>query len=192
MTDERPAPLPRLLWDDEWEAPPSNRRRFRFVAAFMGIALAVTCVALLRNRVQLWYPNDDRVWVPIASVPSAMPPDTIHRAERVTPTGRSLDDLSEPNDVPASPPPRRRPSPQMAARPNRGAGYLSINSSPWAELSVDGHVVGNTPQVRIRVTPGRHRLLLVRKGFQTHSAWVTVAAGGTVRLTDITLESVAQ
>ena len=65
--------------------------------------------------------------------------------------------------------------------------YLSINSSPWAQLSVDGRVVGSTPQVRVRVTPGRHHLLLVREGFQTHSAWVTVPAGGTVRLTDITL-----
>jgi len=47
--------------------------------------------------------------------------------------------------------------------------------------------VGTTPQVKIRVTAGRHLLVLVREGFQTHTAWVTVPAGGTVRLTDITL-----
>jgi hypothetical protein len=71
-------------------------------------------------------------------------------------------------------------------------GYLSINSSPWAELSLDGHVVGNTPQVKIRVTPGRHHVQLARDGFQTHSAWVNVPAGGTMRLTGITLAAVTR
>jgi hypothetical protein len=71
-------------------------------------------------------------------------------------------------------------------------GYLSINSNPWAELSLDGHVVGNTPQVKIRVTPGRHHVQLVRDGFQTHSAWVNVPAGGTLRLTGITLAAEAR
>ena len=37
------------------------------------------------------------------------------------------------------------------------------------------------------MTAGRHHLMLVREGFRTHTAWVTVPAGGTVRLTDITL-----
>src|SRR2546426_1743795 len=113
-----------------------------------------------------------------------MPPDSGLRAERVAGTVRR-DDLSEPNEILESPPPRPRPTPHIVERAapaaNRRAAYLSINSSPWAELSVDGHVVGSTPQVRIRVTPGRHHLLLVREGFRTHSAWVTVPTGGTVR-----------
>jgi len=90
------------------------------------------------------------------------------------------------------PPPPRRP--EQRRRPQRSvglAGYLSVNSSPWAELSVDGRVAGSTPQVRVRVTPGRHHLLLVREGFKPHSAWVDVAAGGTVRITNITLEKLA-
>jgi len=57
---------------------------------------------------------------------------------------------------------------------------------------VDGRVVGSTPQIRVRVTPGRHHLLLVREGFKTQSAWVDVVAGGTVRITNITLEKDAQ
>jgi len=52
--------------------------------------------------------------------------------------------------------------------------------------------MGSTPQIRIRVTPGRHHLILMRAGFQPHSAWVTVPAGGTVRLTDITLAAVTR
>jgi hypothetical protein len=56
---------------------------------------------------------------------------------------------------------------------------------------VDGHVVGNTPQLRIRVTAGRHRLVLARDGFATHRTWVTVAPGATVRITDIALQRIA-
>jgi PEGA domain-containing protein len=145
------------------------------VVAGIGIALIVTCVALLIGR--LWESNSKRVWEPIAAAPSAI------AAEPAKPT-----------PPPPPPTPRRAPPPRSRAAPtaNRAAGYLSVNSSPWSELSVDGHVVGSTPQVRIRVTPGRHHLLLVRDGFQTHSAWVIVPAGGTVRLTDITLPAVTR
>jgi len=162
-------PLPRIL-DDVWEPPPSQKRRPRAVAACIGIGLILT-LALLGSRARLWEPGDERVWVPIAAVPARITPDTEFRAAPPTPN-------------PPEPPMVQRPAARAATRP---AGYLSINSSPWAELSVDGHVVGSTPQVRIRVTSGRHHLLLVRAGFQPHSAWVTVPAGATVRLTDITL-----
>jgi len=158
MTDKR-QPLPRVL-DDVWEPPQSNGgRRRAVVATFIGMALIVTCVGLLSSLERMSRPDDQRVWGPIAPVPSERLPDTVVRAEQ---------------------------------RPRRLVGYLSINSSPWAELSVDGHAVGSTPQVRIRVTPGRHHLLLVREGFQTHSAWVNVLAGGTVRLTDITLAGITR
>ena len=208
MTNDRqlnepvPAPPIPLLLDDEWEPPPRNRGRVAVIGTLIGIALMVTSVELLRSRARMWEPDDSRVWVPPpppsppppAPPPTAMSPETGRRAERVVGT-LSHFDASEPNEVlesPPPPPPRRRPTPRIVERPNRAAGYLSINSSPWAELSVDGHVVGSTPQVRVRVTPGRHHLLLLREGFQTHSAWVTVPAGGTVRLTDITLAGITR
>jgi PEGA domain-containing protein len=171
-------PLPRIL-DDDWEAPPRSRGRGRVVviAAFTGVALIVSCVALLKSRERTSEPGDKGSWVP----------------ERVTGTLSHVDQ-SEPTGVFEAPPlplplppPQRRPTRRVVARPTPPASYLSINSSPWAQLSVDGRVVGTTPQVKIRVTPGRHHLLLVREGFQTHSAWVDVVAGSTVRITDITL-----
>ncbi len=156
------------------------------VAVCIGMVLIVSCVAFLRSRVRTLEPDDERAWVPIAPAPSGLAQDTGGelRAESVRPPRLSRDDLWEPNEILVPPPARRRPA--------LAAGYLSINSTPWAKLWVDGHVVGNTPQVRIRVTSGRHLLVLARNGFQTHSAWVTVPAGGTVRLTDITLAAVAQ
>ena len=70
-------------------------------------------------------------------------------------------------------------------------GYLSINSTPWSALSVDGRVIGNTPQLNIRVPPGRHELVLTRKGFETRRTSVTVGSGNTVRITNIVLTRVA-
>jgi len=215
MTHEPSPPPPRslpLLLDDEWEPPPRSRSRARVVviAAFTGVALIVSCVAVLKSRDRTWEPGDNSSWV----------------SKRVT-GPLSHVDPSEPTGVfeAPPPPPARPPSPEgrggqgvrtegrggqgvrtegrggQGVRTNgRGgggvrtplAGYLSINSSPWARVSVDGRAVGTTPQVRIRVTAGRHHLLLVREGFQTHNTWVIVPAGGTVRLTDITLSKITR
>ena len=56
----------------------------------------------------------------------------------------------------------------MAAGPaptaNSGKlGMLRINSRPWAQVIVDGHVVGNTPQQGIPLNPGRHKVQLINQ-----------------------------
>ena len=146
------------------------------VAALIGVVVIVTGAALLRSSGRMGQPENERVWNPIGLVPAALAPETtdFHAA----PVQR------EPRGVRT---PVARRSQQVKA-----PGYLSINSRPWAEVSVDGRVVGNTPQIKIRVTPGRHHLVLAREGFQAHSAWVVVPAGGSVRLTDITLRVVTR
>jgi hypothetical protein len=166
-------PPPRIL-DDEWEPPPRERRRPALVAACIGTALVVACVAFFKTSARMSQPDDERIWGPIATpyeervsiatVTTAVASDSVRHAETARP----------------------------APRPRQLSGYLSVNSRPWAELSVDGQVVGNTPQVRVRVIPGRHHLLLARPGFQAHSTWVEVAPGATVRLTNITLAEITQ
>ena len=189
MTDEQ-QPLPQVL-DDEWEPPQSSRRRRTVVAACIGMTLIVTCVGLVRSLEPVSRPDAEHAWVPLprATTPPATSPDTALPATRLTGPLNHFD-LSDDDEMRASPPPLPPPPPRHY-RP-RLAGYLSINSSPWAELSVDGHVVGSTPQIKIRVTPGRHHLILVRAGFQPHSAWVNVPAGRNVRVTDITLAAITR
>jgi len=180
MNHEPQTSLP-LLLDDEWKAPPPSRVRIAAIGAVIGIVLLATCVELFRNREQMWEPENESVWVPLATVPATLSPDT--------------DVLIEPVSAPLPAPPAPRQVVRTTRRPVQAArapGYLSINSSPWAELSVDERVIGTTPQIKIRVTAGRHHLLLVRAGFQIHSAWVNVPAGATVRLTDITLSEIGQ
>jgi len=63
-----------------------------------------------------------------------------------------------------------------------------VSSVPWAELYVDGRLVGNTPVVGLRLPPGRHRLRLVQLGFQPHEEVVNLAPGQTLRITRIVLQ----
>lgn len=173
MNPDAPPPRsPVLLLGDDWDVRP-KRPRVVMIAAVIVVVLIVTGFGLLRSRERVSESGNAREWKPIGLLPAALARDPeFHGAPvRVEP------------DIVARPAPKSRAAPA----PNRSPGYLSINSRPWAELSIDGVVLGNTPQIKIRVTPGRHHLSLEREGFQTHTAWVVVPAGGTVRLTDITL-----
>jgi serine/threonine-protein kinase len=55
--------------------------------------------------------------------------------------------------------------PQFAAAapaPSGGAGgTLRINSRPWAQVFVDGRMIGNTPQMNIPLSTGSHNVKLV-------------------------------
>ena len=189
MNPDAPPPrTPVLLLGDDWDVQP-KRPRVVVIAAVTLVVLIVTGFGLLRSRERMSDSENAREWKPISLLPAALSRDPEFHGAPV------------PIDPPVIAPPPEEPTPTPArapaartARTTRGRqavrtspGYVSINSRPWAELSIDGVVLGNTPQIKIRVTPGRHHLSLAREGFQTHNAWVVVPAGGTVRLTDITL-----
>lgn len=61
-------------------------------------------------------------------------------------------------EPPARTPPPIEPPPAPAA-PTRSA-TVTINSTPWSEVTLDGRPVGNTPLRALRVTPGPHVLVL--------------------------------
>ena len=43
-----------------------------------------------------------------------------------------------------------------AASKPTASGTLRINSRPWSSVTVDGHPVGNTPVLDLRVAAGAH------------------------------------
>jgi len=94
------------------------------------------------------------------------------------------------SDVTRAPAPR---APAAAAGPRPGprplpSAQVVVSSVPWAELYVDGRLLGNTPVVGLRLPPGRHRLRLVQLGFQPHEEVVNLAPGQTLKLTRIVLQ----
>jgi hypothetical protein len=52
------------------------------------------------------------------------------------------------------------PTPTRVERP-AAIGILRLNSRPWSQVIVDGKVIGNTPQMGLRLRAGSHRVELV-------------------------------
>ncbi|HJS44306.1 MAG TPA: protein kinase [Gemmatimonadales bacterium] len=90
---------------------------------------------------------------------------------------------SAPAEPPASPPTARPATP----RPLPPA-VIVVSSVPWAELYVDGRLVGNTPVMDLRLKAGRHRLRLQRAGFRPYEDVVNLAPGQSLKLTGIVLQ----
>jgi serine/threonine-protein kinase len=56
--------------------------------------------------------------------------------------------------VPPAPPETTRPEPA------RGPGFLSLVTSPWTEVTLEGRSLGETPLQRVSLPPGTHTLRL--------------------------------
>jgi hypothetical protein len=59
-----------------------------------------------------------------------------------------------------------------------GPTTLNLNSIPISNVVLDGHPLGQTPQVGVRVSPGRHSVLFVSSEYGRVQRSVSVAAGG--------------
>lgn len=61
-------------------------------------------------------------------------------------------------------PARRRAEPEapVASTTGTGAekGALSVNSRPWSQVTIDGKLIGNTPQLSVPLVAGRHKVKL--------------------------------
>lgn len=61
-----------------------------------------------------------------------------------------------------------------------GAGVLRVNSRPWAQVFVDGRMVGNTPQMGIQLSAGKHTIKLVNPQMGLKKTFsITTKAGQT-------------
>lgn len=57
-------------------------------------------------------------------------------------------------------------------------GTLRLNSRPWAQVSVDGRPVGNTPQPNLQLSAGKHKIQLSNPQLGLHkSVTVTIKPG---------------
>ena len=86
--------------------------------------------------------------------------------------------------APAAAAPATAPAP---AAGESGGARVFVNASPWGQVFIDGALIGNTPRANIALAPGNHTIRVSRAGFVTWERSVRVAAGDTLRLTDIVL-----
>jgi serine/threonine protein kinase len=100
--------------------------------------------------------------LPVEVTPSPAAPDT------VAPT--------------PSPPPPPTPEPP---------GALLVVVRPWADVSVDGVPVGETPLKEIPLAPGPHQVLLTHPDYQPYPRRVFIRSGETLRLiVDLSVDGV--
>jgi len=83
--------------------------------------------------------------------------------------------------------PRRHVSAPVPPPP--APARLSVSSTPWAELAIDGILVGNTPKIDVFLSPGLHRIDLTRDGFQPYTSVIRLSPGQSLRLTGIALQA---
>lgn len=78
-------------------------------------------------------------------------------------------------------------TPRPPAAPPPEPALLSVNATPWGLLYVDGELIGNTPQLNLRLAPGAHLIRVEREGFAPAERRIELAPGQILRITDITL-----
>jgi serine/threonine-protein kinase len=155
---------------------PASRRRWWLA---LGLVAVVAGVAVGGWALSRWQRNGGAGW---AEGPAPAPAAAVR-----PPAAEPAAPRSEPNTATGQPePPAAQPAspPQRAARP----AAVFINATPWGSLYVDGRLIGNTPQANLQLPAGTHVLRIVRDGFVPWEQEITLAAGDTVRITDIVLQ----
>ena len=80
------------------------------------------------------------------------------------PIGQPAPAAEAPAPAPVAPPPPT-PSEQAQQEVPSGVGTLRVNTRPWSIVFVDDELVGNTPQMNIELSAGRHSVTLVNEDF---------------------------
>ena len=122
--------------------------------------------------------------LPPAALPPAALPPAVTTEEVAPPIGSTLPDVT-PTPVAPRARPARRPevrkhldAPEPA--PSGGAATLTLNAKPWAEVVLDGKVLGTTPMDAVPVAPGRHEVVFRRTDLGLSSTQgITVKTGDT-------------
>lgn len=92
---------------------------------------------------------------------------------------------SEEASIPVAPPKAVPAEPSMTAPSpgNTALGTVILSATPEnAEVSVDGNFMGNAP-VNLKLTPGKHTIVVTAKGYQGLTRDITVTPDSEVRLT---------
>ena len=80
----------------------------------------------------------------------------------------------------SAPPPHTGDAPHATTA--SGPGHITINATPWCNVSIDGHAVGETPIVEHALPSGSHTVICVNpETHATRTVRVEVRAGETTR-----------
>jgi hypothetical protein len=100
--------------------------------------------------------------------------------------------VPEPTPAPPTVPPSTSPAPagvtpvdpQPASSPALAPeeGFLLVTAEPWADVSVDGQTIGQTPLAKIRLGVGSHDVVLTHPDYLPFRRRVSIKSSETFRL----------
>jgi len=116
---------------------------------------------------------------PVATSPTgaAAPPPVATSPPRPPVQAAATPSAPPATQAPAMPRPAR-PAPKPAA----ATGFVQFHVRPWAEVSIDGKVIGTTPLKAVRVSAGQHSLRFVHPDYKPVLRKVLVSSGKTVKV----------
>jgi len=199
----------------DWKPPADPGRPLRIIGRVTVVLLVAGAIAAVTPTVRdlLWPAPDATRSAPSPTTTSPSPAPAVAtpprlgaprpatdepiapRAEprdsaRVLPPSSIARPRTTPSTTPATPAasatPAGSPAPAAGAA-ETGSATLFVNATPWGQVFVDGTLIGNTPRANIALTAGSHTIRVSRSGFATWERTIRVAAGETVRFTDIVL-----
>jgi serine/threonine-protein kinase len=111
------------------------------------------------------------------------------------PTDTATADTSANRPARTPPPPSRPVTRRNTTRPPvvpaPAPARMWINTQPvWGELLLDNTVVGPVPIRDLKISPGRHRIVIRRDGFESFDTSFTAVSGQEMRWTQITLKRI--
>jgi serine/threonine-protein kinase len=129
--------------------------------------------------------------------PPSRPPEILPTVARASP--RATAPPPSPVEVPSptvaplptavpTPPPREAsvvipsPVPSPAVSPSPMLGWLKVLPKPWADVTVDGRVIGQTPLPAIPLAPGSHSVVLTHPDYPPFTRRVEIRAGETATI----------
>jgi serine/threonine-protein kinase len=80
--------------------------------------------------------------------------------------------------APKAPPPAPVKLPPPAAPVE--TGFLSLDTSPWSNVSDGGRPLGQTPLIRVKLSAGPHTLTLTTERGTSRTFTVTIKPGETI------------
>jgi len=108
-----------------------------------------------------------------AKAPATLPATHPATQPASAPTTRPAPAPRPPAPAPRPPNHAHRPAPPSPTQP----GFFTIDSKPYATIFVDGKKVGETPLFRIKLAPGRRRVMAVLGSGKSQTFTVTIVPG---------------
>jgi serine/threonine protein kinase len=173
-------------------APASSRSRLRLGLGALAVALVAASVATSPGAPDR-PPEPERAHdetpserAPSKKIDPPPPPPPEAAVAEPAESSSSREARAVPDQAPAGPT-RTTPSKREAIKPRPSSGFVNVYAEPWADVWIDGKLIGTTPIMRARIEAGEHRLELRNPSFPSLEKRLHIRKGAT-ELVDVRLK----